>query len=131
MSQVKMFEEYEVWRKARLLTKQIYQITEREPFAKDYNLKQQIRKSAVSITSNIAEGHDRDGNKEFIQFLYISKGSAAELRSQLHNAVDVNYISLEEFRQLKSQALEVSKMLHGLISSIRKSELTGIKNKKN
>jgi four helix bundle protein len=125
-----MFEEYEVWRKARLLYKQIHEITKREPFARDYNLKQQIRRSAVSITSNIAEGHDRDGNKEFIQFLYISKGSASELRSQLYNAVDVNYITLEEFRQLKSQVLEISRMLYGLISSMKGSELSGQKNKK-
>jgi len=82
------FEDIEAWQKARQLTKRIYEITKKGALAKDYGLKDQIRRASVSIMSNIAEGFERGGNKEFIQFLSTAKGSSGEVRSQLYVIVD-------------------------------------------
>jgi four helix bundle protein len=83
MSTFKKFEEIECWKRARELTRQVYKISNGAAFAKDFGLKNQIRRAAVSVMSNIAEGHDRNGTAEFIQFLATAKGSAAEVRCQL------------------------------------------------
>ena len=98
MPEIKQFEDLDVWQKARELTRLIYQISSDSSFAKDFGLKDQIRRSSVSILSNIAEGFERGSNKEFIQFLSYAKGSCGELRAQLYVALDQKYIDNEVFK---------------------------------
>lgn len=117
---VDSFEDLIAWQKARELVKAVYQVTGCGEFAKDYGLRDQIRRASVSIMSNIAEGFERAGRGEFHQFLVIAKGSAAEVRSQLYIALDANYISGENFSQLKDSAEEVSRIIGGLRSAVRK-----------
>ena len=83
---IKYFEDLEVWQEARQLTRQVYRLTNNSKFSKDFGLSNQIQRAAVSIMSNVAEGFERGGNQEFIQFLYIAKGSCGEVRSQLYVA---------------------------------------------
>lgn len=94
MAAVKDFEELAIFQKARELSKKIYPVTDRESFKSDYRFVQQIRAAAGSIMDNIAEGFERTGNKEFLNFLYIAKGSCGEVRSQLIRANDVGYLTL-------------------------------------
>lgn len=122
---IKKFEELIAWQKARKLTADIYAITRIGSFAKDYGLTDQIRRAAVSIGSNIAEGFDRGNNKEFLVFLGIAKGSSAEVRSQLYTAYDVGHIEDKKFNEILSEAEEVAKLINGLSSSIRKSDIAG------
>jgi len=117
---VERFEDLFVWQKARDLTKAIYLASRKGAFARDYGLSGQIQRAAVSVMSNIAEGFERGGRAEFHQFLSISKGSCAELRSQLYIALDVGYLEETSFRQLLPQAEEVSKILSRLQASVRK-----------
>jgi len=123
------FEDIQSWQLARKLTQTIYTETNKGTFAKDYGLRDQIRRASVSILSNIAEGFERDGDKEFVQFLSIAKGSVGEVRAQLHVAFDQNYIDKKTFGQLKKQAEEISRTLSGLIKYLRKSPLKGVKYK--
>lgn len=129
MATFKHFEEILAWQKAREFCKKIKLLTDKPEFSRDYKLKDQILSSSVSIMDNIAEGFERQGNKEFLQFLYISKGSCGETRSQLYRASDYNYITPEEFNDAFFDALEISRILHGLISSIQGSGLGGSKYK--
>ncbi len=92
MGTITRFEEIEAWQKARQLSAAIYKTTNAGIFSRDFGLRDQIRRAAVSVMSNIAEGFDRGGNKEFIQFLYIAKGSAAEIQAQLYVALDAGYM---------------------------------------
>lgn len=114
------FEEINSWQKARVLNKRIYLITESESFRRDFDLARQIRRCSVSISSNIAEGFERNTDKEFIHFLYIAKGSAGEVRSQLYLALDLNYISQEVFDELLSEITEISRLLSGFIKYLSK-----------
>lgn len=116
----KSFEEIESWKKARVLNKLIYTITQQDVFSRDFGLKDQIRRASVSISSNIAEGFERNTDKEFVYFLYVAKASAGEVRSQLYLANDLDYINEEEFRQLKNQVIEISKLIGGLIKYLNK-----------
>lgn len=116
------FEGLIAWQKARELTKYIYHVTSAGAFAKDYGLKDQIRRAAVSVMSNIAEGHERGGRAEFHQFLVIAKGSCAEVRSQLYVAFDVGYINQTQFENMKSMTEETSKILSGLRKSIQQQK---------
>ncbi len=116
------FEDLIAWQKARELTKAIYEATEQGKFSRDYGLKDQIRRAAVSVMSNIAEGFDRGGRSEFHQFLVIAKGSCAELRSQLYVAKDVGYIGKESFETLYSKAVETSRIISGLRSAVHKQK---------
>jgi four helix bundle protein len=125
MGKVERFEDLIAWQKARELTKQIYSITSNGAFAKDFGLKDQIRRASVSIMSNLAEGFERGGRPEFHQFVVIAKGSCAEVRSQLYVALDVEYITHEEFDQLCNLALEVSRLLGGLRSALQKQRNQG------
>ena len=127
MATFKTFEEIDAWQRSRKLTKQIYSLTSRAPFARDFGLKDQIRRAAVSIMSNIAEGFERSGTGEFIQFLAIAKGSAGEVRSQLYVALDQDYLAKDQFRILSDAALEVSRMISGLMSYLRGSGIKGTK----
>lgn len=120
MGKFNSFEEINSWQKARVLNKKIYLITESATFNKDFDLARQMRRCSVSISSNIAEGFERNTDKEFIHFLYIAKGSAAELRSQLYLALDLNYISNEIFDELITEITEISKLLSGFIKYLSK-----------
>ena len=117
------FEDLIAWQKARELTKKIYGITKFGEFSKDFGLRDQIRRSSVSIMSNVAEGFERGGRSEFHQFLVIAKGSCAELRSQLYVALDVEYIDTNTFEEVSKLAIEVSKLVGGLRSAVSKQKL--------
>lgn len=129
MATFKKFEEIEAWQKARELTKRIYKISRATSFARDFGLKDQIRRASVSIMSNIAEGYDRSGTGEFIQFLATAKGSAAEVKCQLYVALDQSYIDQRTFVELISLAAETGNMIGGLINYLRRSGLKGTKYK--
>jgi len=127
MSTIKRFEDFDVWKKSRDFADKIFTLSNTGTFANDYSLKNQINASAGSIMDNIAEGFERGGTKEFIQFLYYSKGSCGEARSQLYRAQDRNYITSEIFDELFSNAEEISKMLSGLTAYLQTSDIKGIK----
>ena len=129
MSAFKKFEDMVVWKKSMILTRLIYQTTNQPSFLKDYNLVSRIRKSAVSIASNIAEGFERDGNKEFINFLYIAKGSCGELRCQLYIAKDQHYLQADSFQEMYNLATEISVSLNKLIKYLQESDYKGNKYK--
>ncbi len=123
----KSFEEMEMWKRARELVKFIYQITKNDEFRKDFSLTDQIRRAAVSVMSNIAEGFERGSNTEFIQFLYIAKGSCGEVRTQLYVALDESYISNDEFKSGKALCIDISGQISGLIQYLKGSRLKGEK----
>jgi len=129
MGTFKKFEDIECWKKARELTRRIYEVSGNGNFAKDFGLKDQIRRAAVSIMSNIAEGHDRSGRGEFVQFLANAKGSAAEVRCQLYVAFDQDYIKEKEFESLTDLAIEISRMLAGLMNYLSGTSHRGTKYK--
>ncbi len=129
MATFKTFEEIEAWKKARELTNRVYDVSGTGAFAKDFGLKDQIRRAAVSIMSNIAEGYDRSGTGEFIQFLAIAKGSTAEVRCQLYVALDQAYIEQNIFVELSRLANETGSMIGGLIQYLRRSGIKGTKYK--
>ncbi len=119
------FQGLKVWQKSKDLAVQIYKITEQGMFGKDYGLRDQVRRSSVSIPSNIAEGDERDTDKEAARHLYIAKGSAAELLTQLIIAHEVNYIDETTFKALEETCLEISGMLSRLISALSKTYKNG------
>lgn len=129
MNPVRRFEDLEAWRLARVLANRIYDSSAEGEFSKDFALKNQIRRAAVSIISNIAEGYERDGDKEFIQFLYVAKGSCGEVRSQLYLARDRLYLTDARFDDLFKQTVRISRIISGLIKYLRGSELSGKKYK--
>ena len=129
MPDIKQFEDLEIWQKARELSLLIYQISSLSGFVKDYGLKDQIRRSSVSILSNISEGFERGGNKEFKQFLSYAKGSCGELRAQLYVALDQQYISNDDFKCITDKALNLSRMISGFIKYLQKSNFKGNKYK--
>ena len=129
MATFRKFEEIQCWQKARELTAKIYQVSKREPFSRDFGLKDQIRRASVSIMSNIAEGFDRGGTGEFVQFLSMAKGSAAEVRCQLYVAADQGYIDENEFGDLSALAAQTGSMTAGLITYLRRSGYKGTKYK--
>jgi len=126
----KQFEELDIWKQSREFCVDIYKITNYELFSKDFKLRDQIRASSGSIMDNIAEGFERNGNKEFIQFLYVAKGSCGETRSQLHRALDNNYINKDEYSVMYNKAFQLSKSISGFIQYLKNSEITGHKNLK-
>ena len=127
MATFKKFEEIECWKRARELTRRIYEVTNRTAFARDFGLKDQIRRASVSVMSNIAEGYDRSGTAEFVHFLATAKGSAAEVSSQLYVALDQGYIQENEFIEINSLASETGKMVAGLMRYLRASGFKGTK----
>lgn len=127
MATFKRFEEIECWKRARELTRRIYDITGQPAFARDFGLKDQIRRASVSVMSNIAEGYDRSGTAEFVHFLATAKGSAAEVRCQLYVAADQGYIRDERFAELNALAIEIGSMLAGLMKYLRSSGYKGTK----
>jgi len=127
MAQIERFEDIQGWQKARELTKEIYRISNQGEFVRDYGLKDQIRRASVSIMSNIAEGFGRGENKEFIQFLSMAGASASEVQAQLYVAMDVGYITKEQFQQLFNLAQSTGKLIGGFIRYLQKSEHKGVK----
>lgn len=118
MAAFRQFEEIGAWQQGRALVRDIYQVSRKGALAKDFGLKDQIQWAAVSICSNIAEGFERRGNKEFIKFLWIAKGSAAEVSSQLYHLQDLGYVPDDEFADLQGKAKRIGATLHRLIESI-------------
>lgn len=127
MATFEKFEDINAWKKSRELSNEIHSIVKRKEFGKDQSLVWQIKKSAGSTMDNIAEGFERGGNKEFIQFLSIAKGSGAELRSQLYRALDQDFISETELNVLYNMSMEINKMIHGLIEYLKSSDHKGYK----
>lgn len=130
MAKAQKFEELAVFQMARELCKEIYSITKDGEFHKDKRFVQQIHAAAGSIMDNIAEGFERDGNKEFINFLYIAKGSCGEVRSQIIRASDVGFIDKDIATKLYNDCLNLSKSISKFISSLKSSPITGLKNLK-
>jgi len=124
---IKKFEEIEAWKKSRVLANQIFDLSLNTELKKDFALRDQINRSTGSIMDNIAEGFERGSKKEFMHFLYISKGSAGEVRAQLYRLLDRGYIDNEKFQDLKNQIQEISKTLAGLIKYLKETELQGYK----
>ena len=114
------FEDIESWKKARELTNDIYRTTASGEFARDFELKKQIRRASISILSNIAEGFERGGDREFGRVLAIAKGSCGEVRAQLYVAFDQNYLSTEAFDRLSQKAIEVGNLLFGFMRYLTK-----------
>lgn len=114
------FEDLIAWQKARSLTNLIYQATRQESFRRDFGLCDQMRRAAVSVMSNVAEGFERSGTAEFKQFLAIAKASCGELRSQLYVAHDAGYLFEKDFQSLFSAAEEVSRIIGGLRTSLNR-----------
>lgn len=127
MAKISRFEDIEAWKVARVLANQVYDLSDKGAFSRDFGLRDQMRRAAVSILSNIAEGFERDGNNEFLQFLSQAKGSAGELRGQSYIAFDRKYISQPEFDELQRRAVQASRMISGLMSYLRHSDLQGRK----
>jgi len=109
------FESLRVWHEARRLTGRIYGVTRLEAFARDFALRDQIRSASVSIMSNIAEGYERGGQKEFLRFLRIAKGSVAEVRSQLYTAEDAGYLDPATAAALRNEAIRLSRQIAAFI----------------
>lgn len=116
------FEQIESWKKARQLTNDIYQSTGTGEFARDFELKDQIRRASVSVLSNIAEGFERGGDREFLRYLTMAKGSCGEVRAQLYVALDQKYLSKEVFDKLSTNATEVGQLLFGFMRYLRQSK---------
>ena len=127
MSRIERFEDLNCWKSAKELCILIYQFTNKLKFSKDFTLVNQIRDSSGSGMDNIAEGFERGGNKEFIQFLSISRGSLAEVKSQLYRALGQNYIDENEFQQASDLATKTGKEITNFIIYLKNSDMKGFK----
>ncbi len=127
MGKILRFEEIESWKKARVLTGEIYQVTSSGEFARDFGLRDQIRRASVSAMSNIAEGFERGGKREFLQFLSNAKGSTGEVRSQLYVALDAGFINQKKFGDLYGHAEETSRLIAGFMRYLQQSNFRGEK----
>ncbi len=127
MSTIKRFEEIISWKEARELNRVLRKLIKEKRFERNFGLISQIERSAGSIMDNIAEGFERGGNREFIQFLYIAKGSCGELRSQMYRAVDDGYINDEEFNLISNHCNKISNLIFKLIEYLKNSDLKGQK----
>jgi len=124
---IRKFEDLEAWKKSRELAKEVWKLTQKGTFSRDYKLKDQINASAGSAMDNIAEGFGRGGRAEFINFLTIAKGSNDEAKSQLHRALDREHIDEETFTRLYSIADEAAKTMSGLTEYLNKTQVKGLK----
>lgn len=127
---VKNFEDLKIWQIAKQLTTKVYAAADLQKYHKDYSLVDQTRRAAVSVMANIAEGFERENNKEFIQYLYIAKGSCGELRSHLWIAQELTFLPKEEGSILRGEAAGLSIMIAKLISYLKTSPLKGMKHKR-
>ena len=119
---IERFEDIQAWQKARELVNRIYSTTNKGDFAKDYSLKDQLRRASISVMSNISEGYARQTDKEFAQFLYIASGSTAEVQSLLYAAQDLNYISKEEFDNIYELSSEVARLIAGFRKYLQRAQ---------
>ena len=126
---IKRFEDLEIWQNARELCKKIRVLVEKTTLTKDYSIKDQILRSSGSVMDNIAEGFERDGKKEFLNFLYIAKASLGETRSQLHRSFDAKHFDEETYKVLVGECLNLSAKIAHFIDYLAKSEYTGTKRK--
>jgi len=126
---VTKFEDLEIWKDARDLCKMVYEITSNAPFSTDFKFRDQIRASSGSTMDNIAEGFDRGGNKEFYQFLSISKGSCGEVRSQSYRAFDNKYITEIQLNDLLERTDSLSRKTYNFMQHLKNSEIKGLKYK--
>jgi four helix bundle protein len=124
---VKRFEDLEIWQEARELCKVVYEITSAYPFCNDFKFRDQMRASSGSSMDNIAEGFDRGGNKEFYQFLSVSRGSTGEVRSQSYRAFDNKYITEEKFNELLERTDSLSRKTYNLMLHLKNSDIKGLK----
>jgi four helix bundle protein len=124
---IKRFEDLEIWQEARELCKVVYDITSISPFSSDFKFRDQMRASAGSVMDNISEGFDRGGNKEFYQFLSISRGSSGEVRSQSYRAFDIKYITEEKYNELLEMTDSLSRKTFNLMQHLKKSDIKGLK----
>jgi four helix bundle protein len=127
MASIKKFEDLEAWKLSREISRLIYSVSSNGAFAKDFALTNQVRRAAISIVSNIAEGFERNGDREFIQFLTIAKGSCGEVRAQLYVAFDQGYIEEDLFLSVQQRVEETSRIISGLIKYLKQSEFKGSK----
>ncbi len=130
MATIERFEDIDSWKSAREVTRLIYEISSDGKFAKDFALCNQIRRASISVLSNIAEGFEREGNREFINFLSIAKGSCGEVRAQLFIALDQEYIDTEKFAWVSAKLIETSRLIAGFMRYLQQSELRGNKFRK-
>lgn len=128
-AKVRSFEDLRVYQKARQLVKAVYEVTCHAAFRRDFSLTDQMRRAAVSIVSNIAEGYERGSNVEFVRFLCIAKGSCGEVRAQVGVAHDLRYITDEEKEDLINRCREISKMLAAFIEYLKQGRFSGQKYK--
>lgn len=119
MAKIEKFEDIEAWKKAREIVENIYGITNKGNFSQDFALKDQMRRAAISIPSNIAEGFSRRSNKEFIQFLFIAKGSASELQTQLYLALDRKYLTEEQFNDFYKDLEVIARQISRFITYLK------------
>jgi four helix bundle protein len=124
---VRQFEDLMAWQKARELTRALYRYSSAGAFARDWALQNQLRRAAVSVMANIAEGFERGGDKEFLQFLAVAKGSCGEVRSHLHVGFDQAYFTPEQHAALVENASQVSRLITGLMKHLRQSNMRGSK----
>ncbi|MEM6314619.1 MAG: four helix bundle protein [Planctomycetota bacterium] len=117
---MRRFEDSEAWKKARVWTRQIYLVSDTGTFGKDFGLKDQIRRAAVSVMSNLAEGYERESDRDTMRFVSIAKGSAAEVRCQLYIALDVGHLDRNTFVGLLEQGEEIARIIGGIRKSIQK-----------
>jgi len=129
MATVARFEDLDVWQKARALVNEVYALTRDGSFGQDFALRDQIRRAAVSVMANIAEGFERGGDKEFRQFLAVAKGSCGEVRSHLWAALDQGYATQAQHGEMCKRAEEVGRMIAGLMRHLHRSPLRGSKYK--
>lgn len=127
MANIERFEDLEIWQLAKNLANQVYDSTSVGQFSQDYVLRDQVRRAAVSIFSNIAEGYERNGNKEFVQFLYIAKASCGEVRAQMIFAKERGYISENDFEKVNKNLISLGNQIGGFIKYLRNSEIKGFK----
>jgi four helix bundle protein len=127
MATITSFEDLEIWKNARQFSATIYELSSVGPFKTDFGLRDQINRASGSIMDNIAEGFERDGKKEFINFLSYSKGSVGECRSQLYRSLDRKHIDNATFVALNENAKGLGKQIAGLINYLKRSEYRGIK----
>lgn len=120
---INSFEDLQVWKDSRILVKSIYQLTSEGKFNKDFGFKEQIQRASVSIMNNIAEGFERNKNKEYIKFLVYSKGSAGEVRSMLYVAVDLGYISLDAFNTCYQLSINIITQLSNFIKYLKSNSI--------